>query len=419
MNNKNNVWIMDVETLSNCFTYSAINRDSDEIVSFVIWKDRNDLNELLNHLWECKGQIGFNNIAFDANIIQFILRSKNKLKKLDGDEIARRIYQEAQNTIQAEWSDIRNPIIPQLDVFRIHHFDNKAKICSLKKIEIALGFENVQDMPIHHTEEIKTNEQVEEILAYNINDIKATKVFYEKTLDKIELRKGLLKKYGLPCINYSDSKIGSELMLKLYCEATNKDINSVRKQRTIRNNYKFKDHIFDYIKFETNEFNGLLDYLKGIEVKELKDSFSYQFDYSGIKYFYGVGGLHSCAKEGVYESDKENIIVDIDVTGFYPHLAVRNEFYPEHLGKEFCEVYENEILIPRVLAKKSGDKVIANGFKLSANSCFGNYNNQYSWLQDGYCLVRTTLNGQLSLSMLIEMMHIKIDGIKLLQANTK
>ena len=37
--------IYDVETLSNCFTYSAVDRDSDNIVKFVIWKYKKEENE--------------------------------------------------------------------------------------------------------------------------------------------------------------------------------------------------------------------------------------------------------------------------------------------------------------------------------------------------------------------------------------
>ena len=67
----------------------------------------------------------------------------------------------------------------------------------LKKLEIAMCFENVQDMPYSHEHKITSEEQVQEILDYNINDILATKAFYKLTEDKLELRKGLQTKYGL------------------------------------------------------------------------------------------------------------------------------------------------------------------------------------------------------------------------------
>mgnify|MGYP000452781067 CR=1 FL=1 len=67
-------WVYDIETLKSCFTYCAINVDTEEIVKFVLHKDRFDFDELISHLKECKGHIGFNNISFDYPIIHYILK---------------------------------------------------------------------------------------------------------------------------------------------------------------------------------------------------------------------------------------------------------------------------------------------------------------------------------------------------------
>ena len=165
---------------------------------------------------------GFN---FDYPVIHYLIKERESLIKLSADEIAKKIYKKAQSVIIQEYSAVKENevIIPQLDLFRIWHFDNKARMVSLKRLEINMRFENVMDMPFAHTEKIKTKEQVNEILDYNLNDVLATKAFYELTKDKIELRRGLLQKYGLQCLNYPDSKIGEQLMLKLYCQYTNQE----------------------------------------------------------------------------------------------------------------------------------------------------------------------------------------------------
>jgi len=413
------VEVFDIETLSNAFTYTAINKDTKELVFFIIWNDVNQLPELIAHLNSIRGLIGFNNLNFDYPVIHYILKEQNYLLSLRTEDIARTIYQKAQEIISKEYSEIKETevLIPQLDLFRIHHYDNKAKMTSLKKVEIAMEFENVQDMPIHHSEEIKDFEQILNILDYNKNDVEATLEFYYKTLDKIELRRGLLKKYNLKCLNYSDSKIGEKLTLKLYCEATNKEEDKVRKQRTRRKNFKFKECIPSYINFETPEFNELLDYLKGIEVDTLKESFAYSFDYKGLQIDLGTGGLHACIKAGVYETDENYVICDDDVASLYPSLAIANDLYPKHLGIEFKDVYENGIVKPRLEAKKNGDKVMADGFKLSANAVYGKSNSEYSFLYDPLYTLQTTLAGQLSLCMLCEMIY-SIEGVKILQINT-
>ena len=310
-----NLWVYDIETLCSAFTYTGLNIDTQEVVQFAIWQDRNELEPFLTHLSSIKGMIGFNNLSFDYPVIHHILQFRDEYLAMDSYEIVNDIYSEAQDVIADEWSGIKDKFIkiPQLDLFRIWHYNNKARMTSLKKLQIALRYPNVQDMPYKHDEEIFYEEQLQEILDYNLNDVKSTYDFYLKTLDKIELRKGLYNKYGLRCMNFPDSKIGEDLTLKLYCDATNKNPKEVRGGRTYRDLFKFKECFPEYLKFKTDEFNKLQDYLAGIEVTELKGSFSYSFEFNGFQFDLGTGGIHGCIKAGVYETTDTHIIVDMDV----------------------------------------------------------------------------------------------------------
>ena len=380
------IWVYDIETLSNCFTYTALNIDTQEVFQSVIWREINELEKLTAHLTSCRGLIGFNNLSFDYPVIHHILEKKEQWKYgyCTGDEITEEIYEKAQEVIGDEWSSVSDKFVkvPQLDLFRIWHYNNKARMTSLKKLEIAMRYENVQDMPYSHDSIIDSIEQVREILDYNLNDVKATFDFYKKTLKKLELRRGLYQKYKLKCMNFPDSKIGEDLTLKLYCDATGKSPIEVRKGRTYRDNFKFKECFPDYLDFKTEEFNELRTYLEGIEVTELKGSFKYNFEVNGVEYDIGTGGLHGANKAGVYLSDDEYIIVDCDVGSMYPSIAIKNKLHPEHLGEEFLDVYENSLLIPRLEAKKRGDKVMDVGYKLSLNSVYGKSNSEFSWLYD-------------------------------------
>jgi hypothetical protein len=418
--NKKRVWVYDIETLSNCFTYTAIDRDSDEVIKFVIWKEKNEIYELLTHLNNCSGQIGFNNINFDYPVIHYIIKERNRLVQLDGDKIAKSIYKKAQSVISQEYSAIKESevIIPQLDLFRIWHYDNKARMTGLKKLEIAMNFPNVQDMPYSHEHKVKTEQEVIEILDYNLNDVEATKVFYTKTTDKLNLRKGLSKKYNMDCYNFPDSKIGEQLMLKLYCHYTQQSEDEIKRKRTHRRLFKFAECIPQYIKFTTPEFNQLLEYLRGIEVTELKESFKYSFEYNGFTFDLGTGGIHGCIKPGIYKSTDTEIVVDCDVASLYPSLAITLNLYPEHLGEQFSKIYEEGIVKPRLEAKKNGDKVMADGFKLSANSVYGKSNSEYSFLYDPLYTLKTTLAGQLALCMLSEMLMTRVPNLTMLQINT-
>lgn len=415
--------VYDLETLSNCFTYTGINILTEEVYKFVIWEEINDFYPLLLHLSNCKGMIGFNSLSFDYPLIHYIIKNKDLLIKLSAKQIAKKLYNEAQRLIQNEYNIIKDEdtFIPQLDLFKLWHFDSKARITGLKKLEVNMEFENVQDMPINHQDKVKTKEQIEEILSYNLNDVIATFKFYKISENKIELRRMLTRKYGINFMNFSNSKMGEQLLLELYCNATNKDKNKVRKLRTHRNNFKFSECIPNYVKFTTPKFNDLLEYLKGIEVTSLKDSFHYELDFQSSQIIMGTGGIHFCVKSGIYKPKQNFLFRDSDVNSLYPSLGIANYLYPEHLGEEFYIVYKEGIVDVRLTEKakkEKGDKAIVNGYKEAANAAYGKSNSEFSFLYDPLYTIKTTLAGQLSLCMLAEQLTERIPNLIVTQINT-
>ena len=419
--------VYDIETLMSCFTYTAVDINTEEVFKFVIHKDLNQLDELYNHLINCKGQIGFNNINFDYPIIHYILKNYYSWKDLDAITIISLIYAKAQEIIGNQnkdgyFSSIKDNevIIPQLDLFRVWHYNNKARMTGLKALEISMNYPNVLDMPIDHANNNIQYEDIEEILEYNLNDVLATKLFYEKSLPKISLRKQIKSKYGIDCRNYSDSKIGESLILKLYCDKTGLDSWTVRKMRSFRELIRIEDVIFDYIKFNSKEFNDLLSFFKTIEVRNgvTKKLFKKSVRYKGFQYDYGVGGIHGCIKPGIYESNDDYIIIDADVASLYPNIAIKNRLFIEHLGEIFIDLYDKEIVQERLKAKKAGEMGISDALKLSANSVYGKSNDENSFLYDPKYTMATTVNGQLLLTMLSERLVDNIKNATVLQINT-
>lgn len=438
MNNRN-IWVYDIETLKSAFTYTAINIDTEEIVQYVIHKDRDEHLELLNHLeLVCKGQIGFNNQNFDYPIIHYLMieftnwvkESKvNFVHDKSPQEIVSLLYNRAQYIIEEQDKDtffktvaIRQSeiLIPQLDLFRVWHYNNRAKSTSLKALEISMNFPNVMEMPIDHTKEDITIDDIPSILEYNLNDVMATYEFYKKSIDKIELRKSLKKKYQIPCTNWNNGKIGEQLILKLYCDKLGLNPFDVKKWRTYREIIHLKDCVPQNISFNTKEFCELLKFFNTKSVLGIKDKADYSVIYKGIKYDYGLGGIHASIKAGVYESNSEYIIKSCDVSSLYPNLAIILKFYPEHLGEAFLDIYENDIVGVRMREKAKGklaDKTIVDGYKQSANIPYGKSGDEDSFLYDPLYTLKTTIAGQLYLSMLIEKLSQIEDG-QVLMANT-
>jgi hypothetical protein len=424
-------WVMDFETLPNCFVAVFIGHKTDEKEVFVIHELRNDLEKLIDFLElnqkNKEWHISFNGLSFDSQITEFILNNKALLTFASADEAAGLIAEEAQEVIarsnRKEWAKYPEwkLKIPQIDVFKINHWDNVNKRTSLKWAEYAMDCENVQEMPIHHTTLIHTQEELNMIIDYCTNDVLATKKILHLSVPLIEVRGRIKAKYGLNCYNYSNTKLGSELLLNLYCDATGKNKFEVREYRTRRSSIPIKDIVFPYVKFQSPELIEFLEMLKQKVIINTKSDFNYKLNYRGSTFYYGAGGIHQCIDTGIYEADDDLIIKDLDVASLYPSIACMNGMYPAHLGKEFFEVYKNDIVDVRLAEKakkENRDMAIIEGFKEAANASYGNSNSEYSWLYDPQYTMQTTINGQLLVTMLVEDLLLHIPGVELLQTNT-
>jgi hypothetical protein len=426
-------WVYDYETIMNCFTAVFTDYHSDETRTFTIWKGINQLPEFIEFLKENvqyrDWHFGYNNLAFDAQITQWIIeKHKTLLAMEDAAEVAAAIYDYAQYVINKskakEFQDYPEwkLSIKVLDIYKINHWDNAAKRCSLKWLQYQINWFNVEEMPHPHDEPIVDMDTYNMLMEYNVNDVDSTKKVFLLCKKAIALRVQLQKDYDLPCLNYSNTRIGSELLLKLFCLKTGQDKKTVKASRTFRKSIKLKDVLFPYIEFKDTVFQEFHKKVQDLVVYNTKGDFKEVVNYKGYEFHYGLGGIHQCIEKGIYKEDAEYKIIDADVASLYPSIAVVNKMFPAHLGTAFYEVYKNDIVDVR-LAEKAKPKEdrnmsIINGFKEAANASYGNSNSEYSWLYDSQYTMQTTVNGQLMLSMLVEEIMLEFPDAKLLQTNT-
>lgn len=438
--------VYDIETFSNCFTYMDYNPETQEENMFVIWDKQNDTEKLIAYLEKLRkdkyGMVGFNNIHFDWPILHYIWNS---------DRItAEKIYNRAQSIISEEKKQYVEELIPQLDLFLLNHYDNKARRTSLKALEVSCGWDNVMDMPMHHTETIDEH-KLSRLIEYNRNDVRFTAKFYEMCKEKIDLRKQIGKKYKLKVINKSDVVIGENIFLKYLSEAMGTSIRDLSQIRGKRADVPLKDIIFPYVKFRdpklkyllglmrqtTSSSNYLQNFVEGIvtsmstndlaekfeanniavrKLAQVKKSFSFSINYAGLHLDYGVGGIHGCITPGVYESTETDEIIDIDVKSYYPNLFIQNRLHPRQMDQDvFVNVY-NDIFNERVKAQIDGDKLTSDALKLALNGVFGKTGSDVSCFYDPFVFFAVTVNGQLLITMLVE--ALVEAGASLLQVNT-
>lgn len=419
-------WVHDYETLSNCFVGVFRSINSEEIKIFVIHDLRNDLPEFINFLKRnIKHQewhVSYNGLAFDGQITQYILANISILSEMSGCEIGKWIYAKAQFVIQSkndgnflEFSE-KDMMINQIDVFKLNHWDNPAKRSSLKWIQYSMDWYNIQDMPIHHTKSITTLDEINEIISYCINDVDSTKEIMNRSKSQIALRKTLTDEYNIPLFSASEPRISKELFLYFLSKKTGVSKWELKKSGTKRDKIIVKDIILDYINFKTATFQKLLDTFKEVIVypDETKGGFKYSIQYHGVKTDFGLGGIHGAANKGVYQSDENYVIMSSDVISYYPRLAMVNQWAPAHIPKEaFCEQYQWFFDERRKLSKKDPKNYV---YKIILNSTYGLSNDKHSFLYDPEFTMRITINGQLSLCMLYEMIMERIpNAIPLLQ----
>ena len=427
------VYVYDIEVFINCFTITFRNIETQEVKYFVIFSNKrdeiNNLDELIEFLKNVRGLIGYNNLNYDYPILYFIIEGYNRFTQSNTLDITQQIYYKSQEIINAQYSAIRpNEVkIPQLDLYRIWHFDNKNKATSLKHIEIAINFPNVEDFP-YEFNHIVLPQQIDDILSYNLNDVNATYEFYLitkgqtelklfKGLDKIQLRKDIQSEYAFNCLNFNDIKIGAGITAKYYSEISGINYYDFKDLRTYRSVINLVDCIPNYIEFKTPKLQKILEEIKNTTITP-DEKFKKIIIIGGTKYLLAKGGLHSDDKPRTLQNTNYQLL-DCDVSSLYPSLILNEEIYPQHLGKSWLKGYL-EIYNQRIEAKsKKEDKkfeTIQQALKLSLNGSYGKFKEEYSWMYDPLCTFRTTIAGQLSLLMLIE--ELEVQSISVVSANT-
>lgn len=418
-----NDYVFDIETYPNVFTLAVEHAEAPLHWMFEISDLRNDSRQIIEFLQFLKEtdsrMVGFNNLGFDYPVIHTLIRM--------GHSDANTLYQKAMAIINAQdddggrWTHTVKPtdqFVQQIDLFKIHHFDNRARATSLKVLEFNMRSDSIEDLPFP-VGTMLTREQIEVLKQYNKHDVAQTKAFYHHTLDMIHFREELTRKYARDFMNHNDTKIGKDYFTMKLEEAGVACYDFGSSGRTPRQTKRpvihLKDAILPWINFEHPEFNRVMNWLKAQTITETKGVFTnLTATVNGFTFVFGLGGIHGSVESEVIESDGEHVIVDLDVTSYYPNLAITNGFHPAHLGKEFVSIYKHLFEQRKQYPKKSAESAM---LKLALNGVYGDSNNQFSVFYDPLFTMSITLNGQLLLCLLAEgLMHIP--GLRLIQVNT-
>lgn len=411
-------YIYDLETFRTQFLFGGKFLGAQEVQQFEMSRRKNQRSDLLQWLNYLANSgvimVGFNNLGFDYPIIHELLNNPYVFTEMTAflksqDIIKNQGY--GFNTIS-----MSERLLPQLDLVKINHFDNPAKRTSLKSLQFAMRSESVEDLPLDVESDL-TDEQMDLMCHYNIHDITETEKFFYKCEHVIKIRQELLEQGILSgdVLNYSDVKLGTEYLVKKIGRQRCFISKSTPRQSK-RELISFKDIILPKVEFRTEEFEKVLEWFKAqtIYPEREEERPKLEAKLAGLDFNFGVGGVHASVENKFYESNEEFVIKDIDVSGMYVAVAIANGFFPEHLGQEYVTAYRQLQQDRKSYPKGSSMNLI---LKLAGNGAFGNSNNSYSCFYDPKYTFSVTVNGQLQLLQLVELLSL-LPRIQIIQANT-
>lgn len=395
--------IYDIEVFPNFFCACFEEYGNDNKYYFEISPWQNDRSKMMDFI---KGNIliGYNSLAYDNILMNYII---------DWPRDNNDIYNMSKIAIRGEYEHTKAFRYPKtytaIDIMTM--LFSKMQRVSLKELAVNVNYPKIQDLPKHFDDQVEQNE-VEDIKNYCFNDVGVTKFITVLSKDKLNLRMKIEKEYKIKCMSKDDVNTGVELFKKFYAEDIGSD--SFKDERTHRSSINLGDCISDKVKFKSEKFNTLLTTLKNKRITETKGSLKYSVIYGGVMHNFGTGGIHSKDVPATVQAADDEMYVDADVSSLYPSLWIQLGLCPAHLVKDVFLPRYKWLRDTRVDAKKEGNMLISDTYKLSLNGSYGNLINQYSWLYDPKVAMTITLNGQLMLSMLSEQLSdagMKVDSL--------
>lgn len=377
--------------------------------------------------------VTFNGNTYDVPMIRMALKlgvTNADLKKLSDSIILRNLK---------PWDAEREfnlPEIPFLDHIDLIEPAPSVQV-GLKLYGGRLHSKRLQDLPIEPDTHIDA-EMRPRIVEYCYNDLDTTIDLYKHIEPQINLRCEMSDQYGVDVRSKSDAQIAEAVIRH--------ELERIKGEKLYRPelpyDYSFKYEPPSFLRFKTEQMQEAFDVVCNATFKlrhtRAKDGDEDAVSVGGVKakvggvempkeikglkiamgnsiYRMGIGGLHSSEVSIAHYSDADVVIRDADVASYYPAILLNCDLYPDHLGRDFLDVYRS-IRERRIAAKRNKDKVTDMTLKIVLNGTFGKLGSKWSFLYSPNLMIQVTMTGQLALLMLIE--DLEEAGISVISANT-
>lgn len=355
--------------------------------------------------------VSFNGISYDVPMLTLAIATRDtKAVKRESDRI---IEENLRPWDFYRQNGLREPVLNHIDIINVAPGQ-----VGLKLYGGRMGTRRLQELPINPAARISP-EDVPTLRRYCRNDTRLTQELFEKLRTQIDLRRAMSQEYGIDLRSKSDAQIAEAVLKSEYARMAGKP---PKRPSITYSSFYYKPP--GYLKFLTPDLQAAFDAVCSAEmvldpdtghVKMPETIARLKIKIGQSTYKIGIGGLHSQESEITHKSDDRFVLIDRDVESYYPNLMLNMNMRPGGFGEYFNAIYR-KILEERLEAKRAGAKVKSDSLKIVLNGTFGKTSNQYSTLYSPKFMIRTTLTGQLTLLMLIEM--LELCGIPVVSANT-
>lgn len=377
--------------------------------------------------------VGYNSSHYDMPILNMVFSRYEEFLKADYYSITEAAFQ------------LSSAIVGR-DIFIVYRYMNlgffnnidlmtmmasKALRVGLKSLQVTMCYKNVKEMIIKWSEDIAEH-LIDAVIMYCHNDIDSTAELLKLLKNDLVLRMQIQREFRIKCLSKDGVGIGVDIFTNFVCDKLQCHPKQLKNYVELPDKVIVAKYIEPLIKFKTPQFNEVLNWYKNMEltIDQIDEEFNEQSSdddtpvvtklkktvlLNKLRHTFALGGIHSVNTPVVYTATDEYDFDDEDVESYYPSQALAYRFGPLGFLDAFLEVMQF-LKDGRVVAKKNGDKLKNETYKLALNSILGNLKNKYSPYYAPQANVAICVNGQLMIAMLIE--TCELDGIECVSSNT-
>ena len=414
--------VYDVEIFPNVFHAVIYDTEYKMRLCIEISERRNDIEELITLFTENDNKIfvGYNNHHYDDVIVNYIIDYKDKLTNLPYWRICQSLFNLSSYIVKDEegsreklkrWKYAH--YFKSMDLLTMQ-FSQKLRV-GLKTMQVTMHYNNVQEYDGDFDQPLPSD-KIDEMIAYNINDVESTTELLNRLKDQVELRLFIEQEHGIDCLSMDSVKMAETFLLEKYSEKSGIPKNVIKEMRSPMDYIPLQDVILPFIRYKNPKLQDVLkDMKKQIVYSKERKGYENKFVISNVVYSVGVGGIHSIHTPKIFRPGEDEFIGHADVASMYPSLLIEYQWGPRHLGKLFCDLFAG-LKAERLEAKHTGQKVKNLFLKIVLNSPTGKMQQEVSWMYDPFNVFKIRINGQLILLMLVD--RLLGLGCEIIQVNT-